>query len=634
MDSALLAKLDNLPASPGCYLFKDRAGKVIYVGKALSLRARVRSYFSRTGDTRAFLPLLDHLLADIEVVLTGNEKEALILENTLIKKHRPRFNVLLRDDKAFISLRLDSAQAYPRLDVVRRPATDSATYFGPYSSAASIRETLRIVNRHFQLRTCSDVEFRNRSRPCLEHMIGRCPAPCVLEVPVAQYGQSVREVSLFLSGKGDELRQRLEARMRQAAAEERFEEAARVRDQLRAVDRSLERQRVVQDGAVERDVFGVHRTGPHLAIALLVIRQGRLSDAQSFQFTRQEFPTGELLSSFLGLYYDRGGLLPREILLPVAIEGLAALAAWLSEKAGRRVTLTVPQRGEKLRAVEMAMANAVQAAKDDLSRVEDLEETLARIERQLSLSKPPRTIECYDISTFQGTESVGSGVCFVDGRPDKSRYRHYRIRNVEGQDDFAMLYEVLCRRLRKGKLQGELPDLLVIDGGKGQLNVALAALHDTETTGVDVVSLAKSRPLDPRAFAHAAARAGAAERPGESATHSPERVFLPNIKDPIVLKQNTSEIFLLARLRDEAHRFAITYHRKLRDRRTLRSALDLIPGIGGARRRALLRHFGSLEGVKGASAVQLTEVSGISRGLAERIAASLKGSKPQDEAPT
>ncbi len=637
MNASLLEKLENLPASPGCYLFKDRAGKVIYVGKALSLRSRVRSYFGRSGDSRAFIPLLDQLLGDVEVVMTGNEKEALILENTLIKKHRPRFNVMLRDDKAFIHLRLDSRQPYPRLEIVRRPrADDPASTFGPYSSAASIRETLRIVNRHFQLRTCSDGEFKNRTRPCLEHMIGRCPAPCVYEVPVEQYAQSVREVQLFLGGKGDELTSKLAARMRAAAGEERFEEAARVRDQLRAVERSLEAPARRRGGFGRARRLRVHRAGPHLAIAVLLVRQGRLTDAQTFHFSKQEFPTEELLSSFLGLYYDSGASIPREVLLPLPFDGLDALRDWLAEKGDRAVQLLVPQRGEKLRVVEMANANAEQAAKEELSRGDDLEDMLARLERKLGLSRPPRIIECYDISNFQGTESVGSGVCFVDGRPDKSRYRRYRIRQVEGQDDFAMLYEVLTRRLRKGKTAGDLPDLLVIDGGKGQLNVALAALRDSEVPGLDVISLAKSRTLEAAREADREAaepRADGGDVEG-SATHSPERVFLPHIKDPVVLKQNTSELFLLTRLRDEAHRFAITYHRKLRDRRTLRSGLDEIPGIGSARRRALLKRFGSLKGVREASPAELTEVPGISLALADRIAAILKGDKLQNASAT
>jgi excinuclease ABC subunit C len=626
MNAALLEKLDRLPASPGCYLMKDAAGKILYIGKALSLRARVRSYFNRSGDTRAFIPLLDDMLADIEVVLTSNEKEALILENTLIKKHRPRFNVMLRDDKNFISLRLDVRRDYPRLEVVRRARDDGACYFGPYSSAASIRETLRVVNRHFQLRTCSDSEFRARTRPCLEHMIGRCPAPCVYEVPKEVYQRSVQEVRLFLAGKGTELADGLAARMRAAAAAERFEEAARVRDQLRAVERSLERQRVVQDDSIERDVFGVHRAGPHLTVALMVVRQGRLSDSRAFHFSRQEFPTEDLLSNFLGLYYDGGASIPREVLLPLQLEGIEALTEWLSEKGGRSVSLLCPQRGDKRRVVEMAIANAEQAAKAELARDDDLADTLARLERRLSLQRPPRVVECYDISNFQGAEAVGSCVCFVDGRPDKSRYRRYRIRTIEGQDDFAMLYEVLSRRLRSGLEKGNLPDLFVIDGGKGQLNVALAAVRDAGVSSVDVISLAKSRVLD-EPEQQTTAEEPEEQTTGDEARHSPERVFVPGVKDPIVLKQNTSEIFLLQRLRDEAHRFAISYHRKLRDRRTLHSALEEVAGVGPSRRRALLRRFGSLKGVREASLDDLVSVPGISRPIAERISASLKAER-------
>ena len=413
-------------------------------------------------------------------------------------------------------------------------------------------------------------------------------------------------MQLFLGGKGDELRQKLERRMRASAAAERFEEAARVRDQLRAVERSLESQRVVQEGSVERDIFGrAPGRAPPGHRGCCMVRKGRLTDARTFHFKRQEFPTEELLGKLPRALLRRAAPHPARGAPAAELDGRTALEEWLSEKAGRSVQVLVPQRGEKKRVVEMANANAEQAAKEEQSRAEDVEDTLARLERKLSLTRSPRVVECYDISSFQGTEAVGSGVCFVDGQPDKSRYRRYRIRRVEGQDDFAMLYEVLVRRLRKGKAEGDLPDLLVIDGGKGQLNVALAALHDTQTPDVDVISLAKSCTVDAAALDRAEA-----VREGEDPAHSPERVFLPNVKDPIVLRQNTSEIFLLARLRDEAHRFAITYHRKLRDRRTLRSELDGIPGVGAARRKALLIRFGSLKGVREASVEELASVSG------------------------
>ena len=614
MDEALQAKLDALPASPGVYLMKDHAGRIVYVGKAVSLRSRVRSYFSRTGDGRAFVPLLEGLLGDVETILTGSEKEALILENTLIKKHRPRFNVMLRDDKSFISLKLDKQQPYPKLEIVRRraPGTEkdgSVVYFGPYSSARSIRETLRVVNRHFQLRTCSDREMLDRSRPCPEWHLGRSPRPCWLDVAPEDYARSVREAELFLSGRGDELIDRLEGRMREAAAAERFEEAARLRDQLFAVTRSLEKQRMVQAERVDQDVFGVVRRGPQLSVAVLVVRRGRLQDSQTFDFVQQEFPTEELLASFIALYYDGAAEPPRELLLPLALEEVGALGDWLSEKAGRPVHVLVPQRGEKRRLVEMACANAEQALREREARGQDLEEMLGRLQKALALRKLPRTLECYDISNFQGTEVVGSKVAFRDGQPWKDGYRRFRVKGVVGQDDFASLYEVLRRRLA----QGDLPDLFVIDGGKGQLAAAEAALRDAAVAGVDLISLAKSRVVD------------GPEAAGGGVAHSPERVFLQGVKDPVVLRQNTSELFLLQRIRDEAHRFAIGYHRTLRDRRTLRSALDAVPGVGPVRRRALLRRFGSVKGVREADVDALAAVPGVTAELAERILATLKG---------
>jgi excinuclease ABC subunit C len=611
----LQEKLDHLPVGPGVYLMKDREGRIVYVGKAVNLRSRVRSYFNRAGDSRAFVPLLEGLLGDIETILTPSEKEALILESTLIKKHKPRFNVMLRDDKSFISLKLDKRQPYPRLEIVRRrsPGAEKAgavVYFGPYSSARSIRETLRVVNRYFQLRTCSDRELADRTRPTPEWHLGRAPKPSWLDVAPEDYASSVREAELFLSGRGDELASLLATRMRAAAEAERFEEAARLRDQLRAVERTLERQRMVQEERVDQDVFGVYRAGPHLAVAVLVVRRGRLQDSQTFNFVKQEFPTEELLASFVGLYYDGATSAPRELLLALPLENAAALGEWLSEKAGKQVHVLAPQRGEKKRLVEMACANAEQAFREREAKGQDLEETLGRLQRALELRKLPRTLECYDISNFQGTEVVGSKVAFRDGQPNKDGYRRFRVKGVDGQDDFASLYEVLRRRLAQGLRDGDLPDLMVIDGGKGQLNAAEAALRDSGATGVDLISLAKSRVLEGKADG--------------GVDHSPERVFLPGVKDPIVLRQNTSELFLLQRIRDEAHRFAITYHRKLRDRRTLRSALDAVAGIGPARRRALLRHFGSLKGVREASVEDLGQVPGVSRELAERILGTLR----------
>jgi excinuclease ABC subunit C len=637
MDPALRKTLDDLPSEPGCYLMKDRRGEVVYVGKAASLRSRVRQYFDAGGgDDRIFIPLLEDLLGGIDVIVTRSEKEAVLLENELIKKHRPRFNVRLRDDKDFIVLRLDERHPYPRLEVrrAREKRVPGARTFGPYSSASSIRETLRIVNRHFQLRTCTDHVFDHRRRPCILHQIKRCPAPCVYEVPEADYRQSVEDAVAFLEGRETELVDRLRQRMDAAAAALGFEEAARVRDQLQAVERSLEKQRVLMADRADRDVFGLHREGPDLVLQLLSMRAGKLQDSRSYPFSGQEFPDEEILSSFLSLFYEQNPA-PDEVLLPIEPVGADALAEVLSDRRGKRVRLLTPQRGAKADLLEVAARNAEQGFKSWHEKDERREEAIAALVRALHLAKPPRWIECYDISTFQGALAVGSGVSFKDGEPDKENYRRYKVKGVAGQDDFAMLHEVISRRLRRALGEGCFPDLLVIDGGKGQLNAALAAAKDlgigtSPVTGipgapfVEMVGLAKSRLIDERALAttrvigRRSRRAGALADAAEARergfvselARSAERVFLPGRKDAVVLRQNSAELFLLARLRDEAHRFAITFHRKLRRERNFQSVLEEIPGIGTGRRRALLRHFGSLRRIREATVAEIAEVEG------------------------
>src|SRR5574342_469048 len=595
---------------------RDRRGEVVYVGKAASLRSRVRSYFDRSGDDRFFIPLLDELLGDVEVVVTRSEKEAMLLENELIKKHRPRFNVRLRDDKDFIALRLDPAHPYPRLEIVRarQRRDDGARYFGPYSSASSIRETLRVVNRWFQLRTCSDRVLESRRRPCILHQIGRCPAPCVYEVPAEAYRENVEDAVAFLEGRETDLLPRLQARMRQAAAGLRFEEAARLRDQSQAVERSLEKQRVLMADQADRDVFGLYREGPALVVQVLSMRGGKLQDSRAWPFAEQEFPDAEVLSSFLALYYERNPA-PDEVLLPLEPDGAAALADVISDRRGRKVRLLTPQRGAKADLLEVAARNAEQGFRGWRERDE----------------------------RRQGALAVGSGVSFRDGQPDKAGYRHYKVKGVAGQDDFAMLHEVIGRRLRRALAEGAFPDLLVIDGGKGQLNAALAAARDLGVPArpqpgnegapfVEMVGLAKSRLLEADARSAAGRRQGgagpaaladAAEARGRGfvaeLARSPERVFLPARKDPVVLRQNSAELFLLARLRDEAHRFAIEFHRKLRRARTLVSVLEDIPGVGAGRRRALLRHFGSLKRVREASAEAIARVDGFGERQARAV---------------
>ncbi|HVT08284.1 MAG TPA: excinuclease ABC subunit UvrC, partial [Polyangia bacterium] len=658
--------LEALPAAPGVYIMKDGRGKPIYIGKAAVLRNRVRQYFQpASGDSRDFVPLLDGIVADIETVVTSNEKEALLLENTLIKRHQPRFNVKLTDDKNFLVLRLDPDGEWPRLEVVRRIGHDQAYYFGPYHSATSCRETLRVVNRHFQLRTCTDHVLHNRRRPCLQYQIKRCPAPCVLPVARESYAEQIRDVRLFLDGKSDELLDRLRSRMKEAAARQEFEIAADIRDQIRALEVTLEKQRVVSTDFVDQDVIGYYRQGIALEIAVLSIRNGQLNGSRQFSFTNQEFPDAELISSFVGLYYDLGAPPPDEVLLPVEIDDAAVKAEWLSDRRAelggrrRKVDVSTPQRGDRKRLVELANKNAAASFASRRNARADVELALGKLMRRLKLPKLPRVIECYDVSHLQGFATVASMVVFVDGRPDKARYRTYKVRapaRTSGRtnDDFASMYEVLSRRFRRARAATDptdpwkLPDLIVVDGGKGQLAMALAAARDVGVAvgpgaEMSIVALAKERddmaPLaleDPPAEEDLAAPA-AASTPAEPVpppvtapsrngkgdkkgdTHRPDRVFLPNVKDPIPIRPASGEMFILQQLRDEAHRFAVSFHRGQRRRLTLRSVLSTIPGIGPGRQRQLLRHFGSVKRVRQATIDELASVSGMSRTAAEAV---------------
>jgi excinuclease ABC subunit C len=653
VEPLLRKKLDDLPQAPGCYLMKDRAGEVVYVGKAASLRARVRQYFDASrSDDRFFVPLLEGLLGDLDVVVTRSEKEAVLLENELIKKYKPRFNVRLRDDKDFIVLRLDESHPWPRLEVwrARQRKDDGARWFGPYSSASSIRETLRVVNRFFQLRTCTDHVLEHRKRPCILYQIRRCPAPCVYDVSAEDYRASVQDAIEFLEGRETELVGRLRERMRAAATELRFEDAGRLRDELAAVERSLEKQRVLMGDQADRDILGLYREGPCLVVQVLSMRRGKLQDSRSYPFTEQEFPDEEVLSSFVSLYYEQNPA-PDEVLVPLEPANAGALAEVLSERRSRKVRLLSPQRGAKADLLEVAARNAAQSFKSWHEKDEQREQAMTALVRALDLSREPRWMECYDISTFQGALAVGSGVSMKDGEPDKANYRRYKVKGVQGQDDFAMLHEVIGRRLKRAVAEGAFPDLLVIDGGKGQLQAALAAARDLGVPVkpvpgnegapfVEMVGLAKSRLVDmgttrvisgrrrsrgaaPAARSPADDLADAAEEQGKGfvseLARTPERVFLPNRKDAIVLRQNSAELFLLARLRDEAHRFAITFHRKLRRSRNFQSVLEEISGIGAGRRRTLLRAFGSLKRVKEASLDDLRAVEGFGPKQAQAV---------------
>ncbi len=595
------ARLKTMPDQPGCYLMKNRRGRIIYIGKAKNLRKRVQNYFQPSGDPRPFVRWLPRVLGEIETIVTANEKEALILENNLVKKHKPRFNVQLKDDKNFLSLRINPDEKWPRVYFQRNNTDGEGRHFGPYHSAGAVRRTRRLLDKHFMLRTCPDHVMKNRSRPCLQYQIERCPAPCVFDVDRDEYMQDVEQAIMFLEGRGDELINQLRDDMQAASEELNFELAARYRDQIEAIEKVLEHQQAVGDHQIDQDAFGYHREGDRLTIQVVMIRDGRMTGARSFSYTDQEFPDAEVLSSFLNLYYNAGNHIPRQVLLPFELdEGEAeSFEQLLGEIAGHRVYIKVPQRGAKKALVTTAQTNAEHSFQKEHAREERVLDLLEKLQRRLSLDNLPRRIECYDISNFQGRQIVGSRVVFTDAEPDKSEYRRYKMRLQKGQDDFGSFREMLMRRFRKiAEGDDDPPDLVVIDGGKGQLGQAGAVLEDLGLHDIDLIALAKSR-TDKSGF------------DDYEVTHSAERVFVPGRKNPIVLKQNSAELYLLQRLRDAAHDFAIGYHKTLRRKQSLRSSLDEIPGVGPKTKRDLLRHFGSLKKIKAADIDELLQVDGI-----------------------
>jgi excinuclease ABC subunit C len=618
--------LDRIPTEPGVYLFKDARGAVIYVGKAKNLRSRVRQYFRDGGDERFFVAagFLGKAVSDVETIVVTSSKEALLLENHLIKKHQPKFNVKLRDDKQYLVLRLvdpkppgepeiAKRELFPRVEVVRNIRDDGANYFGPYHSATSARETLRTLNRHFQLRTCTDHVLETRGRPCLQYQIKRCSGPCAIDVTAAAYAEQVEDVKMFLSGKNAELVTRLRGRMDVRAEREDYEVAAVLRDSIGAVERTLAKQHIVQDEFVDQDVWGLHREADVVEVVVLFVRGGKLVGRRAFNQKDQELADAIVIAEHLQQYYATGTLIPDEVVVGVELEDADVLGDWLSSVRGKRVKIVEPRRGIRARLVELADRNASASAVSRRGSDADAEALLAKVATRLSLPRPPRRIECFDIAHIQGTETVAAMVTFIDGVPARNLYRKFKVRSVDN-NDFAAMYEVLTRRFRRRDdpvADGDepawaLPDLLVIDGGKGQLGMAVAALTDLGVVlggenGLEVIGLAKERELE----------AGSA----------PDRIYRRTVKDSIPLRQNSPELYVLARIRDEAHRFANTFHRDRRTKGTLRSELDAIPGIGATRRQRLLKHFGSVRAVRQASLDELSRAPGMNRAAATQVAA-------------
>jgi excinuclease ABC subunit C len=608
VNELLARKLEQLPADPGVYLFRDAAAELLYVGKARSLRQRVRGYFQPgRADHRLATFFIDRDVADLEFIVTRSEKEALLLENNLIKKLKPRYNLRLRDDKTFLSIRIDPRDRFPRIVPTRRVKKDGALYFGPYAHAAALRKTLRFLRSFVPLRDCKDSEFKTRTRPCLEHEIGRCSAPCVGLIEEDAYHRDVDRALAILRGDASELVKTLRREMTAASERLHYERAAQLRDWLKSLEQSLERQEVDVVAAYDADVLGVHREAGIVEIVVLFVRQGKLVSSAGFGI-EHDLPDDELLSEFLAQFYSAGRPVPPEVLCPAEPYGRATLEEWLSEKREAKCFVRVPQRGPKLRMIELARENArltLLASTDKQRRDADLLEAVAR---RFELPRAPLRIECFDVSTTLGRQTVASCVAFRDAEPYKTGYRRFRIKDADPADEYASMREALRRHLLRARDERTLPDLLIVDGGKGQWNVARAVLDELGITDVALLALAKG------------ARRGKGLVLGEG---EEERIFRGGEGSGIVLDPRDPVTLFLQRVRDEAHRFAIEYHRKRRSATSLGSELDAVPGIGPARRRRLLERFGSVARLKEASEEEIATVKGIDLAVARAILARL-----------
>ena len=594
MTDLVAEKLKLLPESPGVYLMKDARGKIIYVGKAIVLKNRVRQYFQSSRNQAPKVRAMVSHVADFETIMTANEVESLILEANLIKKHRPRYNIRLKDDKSYPYVKVTVQEEYPRVFITRRVLRDGARYFGPYTNVTALRDSLKLLKRLFPLRTCRTMP----DRPCLEYHIKRCLAPCVGKVE-EDYRAMIRAVLLFLEGRTDDVERELEHRMNLAAEAYHFETAARLRDQLSAVRKAAERQNIVT-GAGDQDALGMARSAAGVCVQIFFIRGGKMIGREHFLLRgSEEESDADILRAFLEQYYNQATFVPREILLPHAIDGMGReiIERWLTERrGGGKVTLLTPQRGTKHDIVVMATDNAEKFLADEETRRSLADaETMGAVEelgRRLGLKNPPYRMECFDISHNQGQETVASMVVFEGGLPKKSDYRRFKIRSAEGKpDDFLSMREVTTRRY-VGLPEEELPDLIIIDGGKGQLSSALEIIrNEAGHKNVPVVGLAKQFEL----------------------------VFTEGNSEPIELPRRSQALYLIQRIRDEAHRFAVTFHRKLRGKRNLVSVLDHIVGIGAKRRQSLWNHFGTIDKIKAASIDELLKAPGMNRPSAEAV---------------
>lgn len=592
--------LKSFPSDPGVYFMKDKRGKIIYIGKAKNLKNRVRSYFQAgVSGQRPQVPYVTKHVSDLDYLVTRDEREALIVENSLIKKYKPKFNLQLKDDKNYASLKLETRGKFPRLTYTRKILNDGCLYFGPFASADALRKTKKLVHRIFPLRDCTDTKFKRHSeRPCLNYYMKICSGPCAGKVSESEYEEIVEHTKMFLRGKIKEMLGLLRENMIRASEELRFEDAAHFRDQINFLERHPDVQGLVATTQTDDDIVGFYRESNVVEFVVLFSRGGSIIDKSEFYFNNASWEDGETLREFLGRFYENDRYIPNRIVIPVKFEGMNTFSEWLSDKHGKKIEIMVPKRGPRVKLVEVANRNAQEVFKrmfDDKQRKLRL---IQSIKDALALGRLPENIECYDISNTQGSLAVASMVRFESGETKKDKYKRFKIKTVIGANDYAMMYEVLMRRFKRADQQNwEIPDLILVDGGKGQMNVAREVLSEIGILGkVDLAAIAKAR-LD-----------------GES-----DKIYLLGRKNPVVFPRNSPEVLFLMRVRDEAHRFAITFHKRLRTRRALKSELDSIHGVGEKRKMTLLKHFGSISNIIKASVEDIQSIPGMNRKIAEAL---------------
>ncbi|NIP31708.1 MAG: excinuclease ABC subunit UvrC [Candidatus Dadabacteria bacterium] len=600
MSNKISELIASFPGRPGVYIMKNKSERPIYIGKAKNLKTRVRSYFhNEKGDYRLQIPYLINEVETVDYIITKNESEALILENSLIKTHKPKYNIRLKDDKTYSSLRLSVRDRFPKLTFTRKIKQDGAAYFGPFASQESLRQTTRLVHKLFPIRDCSDTKFnRHKNRPCLSYYIKLCSGPCAGRISSEEYDKLVHQVNIFLSGDRKELIKIIKSNMYRASEETRFDDAAYYRDQLKYIEKNAEVDKLFSSDLSDKDIIGFYREDENYNFTVLQSRNGSVVDKSDFSFKSYNNKTEEIISEFLSRFYSTDRYIPSEIIVSELINDNKFYSVWLTKKRGKKVAITSPKKGAKLRLLESAMSNAKENFLKNKAESKRENSLLDSIKKSLSIKRVPYTIECFDISNIQGNQSVASLVRFKNGRPERGRYRKYKIKSVSGPNDFASIYEVIFRRcLRAEQKFWDLPDLILIDGGKGQLNAAYNAIKDCGVENeIDIASIAKSRKKD-----------------------LVDKIYVHGRKNPYMLTNNKKEIFLLMRIRDEAHRFAITFHKGLRKKASLDSALDSVPGVGKRRKLLLLNHFGSVGKIKSATVEEISSVEGINKKIAGSI---------------